>query len=346
MKKVSCFFVFLFLFAFFSYSQNSAENPAVFGTQVMVPRDVFIGDSGQIQYSFRTPIDFFSMADSSKIKDETLSLEFSSEDLLENPDDCLVTNAVLVRNGVNYNLCITIIPWKTGAIKFKEFSLEKICAGAKDLPQNSEFKIQLAPVFILSLVEKLGVKDVKPPLGPLLLPNTSYFLWIAVVLISLVFIFACIVLLQLPYILKKIRSMREQFEFYRNAKRTKKKLFMLLKKKLGDRDFSENWQLIMRSYLEFRFSNSFCSVPGKRIAEKIHSIMGDLMDASVSEAVENLSCFFIRTDYIRFAGGSIDSRRLPVEMYQASFVKNEKKSMISETCKIIELLEKGGETNV
>lgn len=118
MKKNLCFVFSLCFFIQFLVAQNPNENTAAFGTQVMVPRDVFIGDSGQIQYSFRTPIDFFSFADPSMIKDEVLSLNISSSDFLENPDDCLVTKSVLVRNGVNYNLCITIIPWKTGTIKF------------------------------------------------------------------------------------------------------------------------------------------------------------------------------------------------------------------------------------
>ena len=49
----------------------------------------------------------------------------------------------------------------------------------------------------------------------------------------------------------------------------------------------------------------------------------------------------MRTDYIRFASGSIDSKLLPAETHQALFVENEKKSMVAETYKIIDLLEKG-----
>ncbi|HBP09538.1 MULTISPECIES: hypothetical protein [unclassified Treponema] len=342
MKKNLCFIFGLCFFIQFFAAQNSNENTAAFGTQVMVPRDVFIGDSGQIQYSFRTPVDFFSFADSSMIKDEVLSLNLSSKELLENPDDCLVTKSVLVRNGVNYNLCITIIPWKTGTIKFKEFNLEKFCRGQKKNEVESvDFKIQLAPVTILSLVEKLEVKNLKSPQAPLLLPNTNYFLWIALFLVAGFFSLSCIVLIRLPHILKKLKFLKEQFELYRNAKRTKKKLSALLKKKIDDKDFCEKWQLAMREYLEFRFAVSFCSVPGKNVGAKIFDITSGLVGEKVCEAIESLSCFFVRTDYIRFASGSIDSKLLPAETHQALFVKNEKKSMIVETCKIIDLLEKG-----
>ena len=64
MKKNLCFVFSLCFFIQFLVAQNPNENTAAFGTQVMVPRDVFIGDSGQIQYSFRTPIDFFSFGKS------------------------------------------------------------------------------------------------------------------------------------------------------------------------------------------------------------------------------------------------------------------------------------------
>ena len=341
MKKNLCFIFGLCFFIQFLAAQNPNENTTAFGTQVMVPRDVFIGDSGQIQYSFRTPIDFFSFADSSMIKDEILSLNLSSKELLENPDDCLVTKSVLVRNGVNYNLCITIIPWKTGTIKFKEFSLEKFCRGQNSNQENVDFRIQLAPVTILSLVEKLEVKNLKSPQAPLLLPNTNYFLWIAGFLLTGFFSLSCIVLIRLPHILKKLKFLREQFELYRNAKRTKKKLSALLKKKIDDKDFCEKWQLAMREFLEFRFAVSFCSVPGKNVGAKIFDILNGLAGEKVCEAIESLSCFFVRTDYIRFASGSIDSKLLPAETHQALFVKNEKKSMVAETCKIIDLLEKG-----
>lgn len=342
MKKNICF-VFGLCFLIHSLAaQNSVETTAAFGTQVMVPRDVFIGDSGQIQYSFRTPVDFFSFADSSMIKDETLSLNLSSSDFLENPADCLVTKSVLVRNGVSYNLCITIIPWKTGTIKFKEFSLEKFCRGKNSGQQeNVDFRIQLAPVTILSLVEKLEVKNLRTPQAPILLPNTNYFLWIAGFFIAGFFSLSCIVLIRLPHILKKLKLLREQFELYRNAKRTKKKLSLLLRKKIDDKDFCEKWQLALRKYLEFRFAVSFCSVSGKNIGAKIFDIMNGLAGAGVSEAIESLVCLFVRTDYIRFAAGSIDSSLLPAETHQALFVKGEKKSMVLETCRIIDLLEKG-----
>ena len=83
----------------------------------------------------------------------------------------------------------------------------------------------------------------------------------------------------------------------------------------------------------------FCA--RKKVGAKIFDILNGLAGEKVCEAIESLSCFFVRTDYIRFASGSIDSKLLPLETHQALFVENEKKSMVAETYKIIDLLEKG-----
>ena len=61
---------------------------------------------------------------------EVLELNLTADDLVTDPESCTVTRAVLTRNGVNYNLCITIIPWKVGGIEFKTFDLASFCSAA------------------------------------------------------------------------------------------------------------------------------------------------------------------------------------------------------------------------
>lgn len=337
MKKYISIFLF-FVLAFSGLAQSLDENKDDSSMQVLVPRDVFIGDSGQIQYSFRSPVDFFVFKENIS-SNEVIEINLRAEDFLEDPLSCLVTKTTLSRTGINYNLCITFVPWKTGIIKFKKFNLEKICLGEKE-NSSADFDIVLSSVMILSLAEKLGVTTLKPPKAPEVLPYTNYYVWIFLVLAVIFFSFFCIVIIKLPEILRKWKELKIKISFYKNAVKTKRHLNMLLKKKLEDADFAELWQSILREYLEYRFKTSFASVTGKNIEYKIMSVTGNFMSEKQEQAVENLTSSFIRTNYIRFASGSIDSKMLPIEEHQAGFLKDEKKLLIQSTHRIIDAFEK------
>lgn len=332
MKKL--LFALFFTFSMFSITaQNSTEEGNNSTLQVMVPRDVFIGDSGQIQYSFRSPVDFFAFNENSQ-SSETMEINLQASDFLEDPSSCLVSKTTLSRSGVNYNLCITIIPWKTGMIKFRKFNLEKICSREKE-NTSQDYDVELAPVIILSLAEKLGATTLRPPESPLLLPHTNYYLWFFIIFAVILFSLLCVAAIRLPDIIKKWKQLKVKFGFYKNALRTKRLINNLMRKKIDDSEFALEWQKIIRSYLEYRFRASFASVTGKNIAAKIERITGGMLDESRETAVEELTALFVRTDYIRFAAGSIDSRLQP-----ASFLEDEKKSSISATHKIIDAFEK------
>lgn len=326
--------------SFFSLGAQSTVNEEEESTlQVMVPRDVFIGDSGQIQYSFRSPVDFFAFKENNAAVNETIDIDLGPQDFLDDPESCLVQKTTLSRNGINYNLCITFVPWKTGLIKFKEFNLEEICTREKE-NVSADFNVNLAPVMILSLAEKLGAKTLRPPKPPVVLPNTNYFLWFFLVLAVMLFSLLCIAVIRLPELVRKYRAFRKKLEFYKNAVRTKRLLNILLKKKISDSEFCESWQKIVRAYLEFRFKISFASVTGRNIEKKIQTVTGGYMTDRQEENIDLLTSLFVRTDYIRFAEGSIDSKMLPMEEHQASFLKGEKKSMISSMHGIIDTFEK------
>lgn len=336
MKKIFLALIFL-AFIFPCSAQNSEKENNDSTLQVMVPRDVFIGDSGQIQYSFRCPVDFFAFSESSS--NEVLEINLKAEDFLEDPLSCLVKKTTLSRTGINYNLCITFIPWKTGIIKFRKFNLEEICRKEKG-KVSADFNIELSPVVILSLAEKLGATTLRPAKAPEVLPYTNYYVWFFIVLAVILFSLFCTAIIKLPEILRKWKEIKTKISFYKNAVKTKRHLNILLRKKIPDADFSEQWQIILREYLEYRFKSPFASVTGKNIEYKIYKITGGMMSEKQEKAVEELTAHFVRTNYIRFASGSIDSKMLPAEEHQAGFVNGEKKSLILSTHKIIDAFEK------
>lgn len=339
----------LFLIPLQVFSQEESSDTEEAPVQVMVPRDVFIGDSGQIQYSFRSPIDFFSFASPSLINDEVLNLQLAPEDFLVDTESCLVKQCSLIRNGINYNLCITIIPWITGEIKFKEFNLTKICRikpnetqeeiEAKEVvEQGSDFPVMLSSITILSLAEKLNEQNLRNPKSPLLMPGTNYIiLGILIFLVVMLFVF-CLVVVKFQQILRHIHILKASYSSMKNVYMTRNKFRKLMKSKVDDQTFAQRWQRIMRLYLRYRFNESFDSVTGKMITAKLDDITGGFLYEMVPEAFDELTSLFVRTDYIRFAYGSIDSRT-----NKAGFGENERQELVERSKAIIDSFEKGEE---
>lgn len=338
LKKIFLAFTAVFLLASEnSFSQRKDDD----AKQTLIPRDLFIGDRGIIRYSFTSPIDFFSVAGIEK--KDSFTMQIDPEIFIADPESCTVEKINFTRNGVDYFLDFEIIPWKTGEIRFRNFDLMRVCmkANGESDSVGGEFLVRLESIKILSLADKLGAKILRPSEGPLLVPGTSYIIW-TLVAVSLAALTAlCIFLLRLPYFLRRISVLKRRFSLYKNASSAKRKLRILAKKKLTDKDFAQEFQIVVKKYLEFRFGTSFASVTGKNFINAIEDIVGGELPDEILGALEDMTQIFVRMNYIRFAQGSIDSKLLPREKYEAAFVGDEKSVTLKKMTGIIDILEKG-----
>src|SRR5574344_1273824 len=75
--------------------------------QVLAPKEVFVGDTAQINYTFRSAVDFFALADSKSIAGDKLSLSVSQTPFTELGGQCTVSSAELLREDLTYTLVIT-----------------------------------------------------------------------------------------------------------------------------------------------------------------------------------------------------------------------------------------------
>src|SRR5574344_668313 len=128
MKKI------IFLLIFMMSALLFAEESSV--VQILVPKQVYVGDTAEIQYVFRSDVDFFSEQQSSGAKKNSLDLVTDCSAFASRADDCLVKSAVLERNGYEYTLILTIIPWKSGMLDFPPFDLRDLAV--RSLSRNSE----------------------------------------------------------------------------------------------------------------------------------------------------------------------------------------------------------------
>ena len=339
MKKLLLSLAVLFAAVFNFYAQDS-EN----ASQVLLPLDVYVGDHAEIRYTFRSAIDFFS-------GDKDIEKKDLLNPFLGLDDKFTVVKAELYRNEMEYTVRFVIIPWKVGNISFPPFDLNKALGINKD-EQNAEnntegqvisepeFFVALYPVQIKSIVEKTDNHQMMPPVPPIIIPGTTYVIF----LIALAFIIFLILffrfLLKFQTIKQKWYNYLRRMAFKKNAEDALKKIRKLCRNtKASDIEFCSTLQNITRNYLEFRFDYKFTAVSSSGIRKAFEKIcLGDI-PSGIAYSVEDLAAMFVRTDYIRYAHDSIDSQLYPPVEHQAALVKTERKSLSDMVIKAIDCFE-------
>lgn len=342
MKKI-IFLMLIFLTSFSLFAQNVINPNDATVQQILIPKEVFVGDTVNLKYSFRTTVDLFALADKSKIKNDTIVIDPENKQLELYKKFCTIKNIQLIRNGLNYTIDIIFIPWQTGELDFAKLDLTAILA-EDDVSSEVHFYVDFAPVTVDSLSEYLGVTTLRPPAPPVTVPGTNYWIWSIIILILVILILAGMLSAKMPKIIAAWERWKKMAGYSRNARNAVASLRKLSRKKnCSDKDFGELWQKILRIYLNYRFNYSFNSVPGSLVSDTIRTVTGDMFTDTQQIAIETLSQYFTRTDYIRYAQGSIDSNELPVEEHKAVFADGERKKIYKDTVEVISTLEKNPE---
>ena len=308
-------------------------------TQTLIPREVFIGDDAQILYTFTAPADFFAWTHERPSKDGPLPLDISLPQFKSAEPNCTVHSAALERSGNTCTLRINITAWKNGTVEFEPFDLYEAVPWQDENP-HAPLIIALEPVEIASITQKLGAFSLRPPMPPISLPGTNYILWSLMVLLTLVLLMTGLCALKFRKIMARIHGMTVRLGFYRNARAARKKLIRLSRAGTGDQDFCGEWQGIMRAYIKSRLGMDICGIPSSFIFREINGRTAGLMSGKMQDAAQELGSLFIRTDYIRYAQGSLDSQLLPREEHAAALNVSEREKIIKSTLGIIAVMER------
>ncbi len=297
--------------------------------QVLSPKEVFVGDTAEISYTFYSPI-AFPMGES-----DSVTIAFP-EQFFEGSSYTL-KGGILRRMGNQYRLSVMFTPWKAGSLDIPPFDLLTLLA-----PDASGYEIDLAPVIVASLVEKTGKKTIQPPYPPILIPGTIYVLYFCGIIILILVILLFRILLNLDSV---IRSFSD-FSAFINRTKNKCQALRALKKalksssRMSDSEFAEAVEKSMRKYLVQRFDQAFESLTTNKLLLHFYELTGDTLSVGQSISVENLANIFVRLDYIRFAQNSLDSMRLPENQYKAAFDTGEKEHTVKSLQEIISFFER------
>lgn len=324
-------------------SRNASLNLAMEDVnQILIPKEVYVGDTAELRFSFNAPVDLFAGVPAEKINDGELLL--STENPAFKMQNYDVKQISLRLIGRTYTLSLVFVPWVTGSIKFPPFDLNALIHSETkvSIPEelaDKPFVIELQNVEVLSLVEKYDVITLRPPLPPSLLPGTNYIVWSLIILLVLLIFAVIFVLAKFPMLSEKFYSLSDSLAHVKNARQAKHKIRALLKKNCSDAEFAQQWQAITRKYLSARFSTPFNSIATNSIAKRIMNVTGNFMSGEQEDSVISLTSLFTRTDYIRFAKDSIDSKLLPAEEHEAAFYPGEKEVIVKLTITAISNLE-------
>lgn len=136
---------------------------------ILIPQQVFVGDSAE----FLFPIDALQSFDPSILMSGSFKIDKIKQNTMMD-----ITSIQIKKQKTKEYISINFTPWETGSVFFPSLAE----AGIYDsMPQ----------VFISSILETAKVEVIQPPRPPLLLPGTSYLLYL-IASVSGVFIFTSI----------------------------------------------------------------------------------------------------------------------------------------------------------
>ena len=283
--------------------------------QILVPMQVFIGDDAELRCTFNSNSSAIKkLIDNSK--DGSVELTISDFEKPIESSEYDISQITLELKGVDfYQLQISFNPWKVGKIQFPSINI-------------ADEILDFSPIQIMSIVEQTNTSSLKESISPLLLPNTSYKI------LGFIIAFVVFILLMIRIFMKRnkihffINSQKIKYRNKKNRTRTIKVLQkLLLQEEINDIEFAENFQQIMRRYLQIHFDYPFSNCVTSQMEEAFSIISKNLFSVEKNESFMKLVSFFVRTDYIRFSGKGI-------------CIQNERQEIIESTKKIIQVLER------
>lgn len=330
--------LFVFTLCTVSLSAQNAQN------QVVIPKQIFVGDSAELKITFSSPVDFFANihTDNRNTKRQqnrngTDAIELTAQNFTRKIDgaEYTIKKITLEKSAANrqdtgqqsYVFSIIFTPWKTGEIKIPPYNLGEAFGFEND------FLITPSTIEIDSILKQKNINpNFAPSKGPVLIPGTTYKIYFQIILIIVLLVAFIRVLIKWHDVNLFFKNVKLKLLYRRNKKSTVKVLNKLCESKNTDREIADIIQIVMRNYLQVRFDYPFTKSATNELMKGFDEIYCGLLDDAKADAVEDLTGIFIRTDFVRYGK-------------DGQFESGEKNRMICELLKIIETLENTKEQN-
>ena len=277
---------------------------------VVLPRDVFVGDEMEIRCTFSCDVDLLPEND------------FSSDIKMDDIPDMTVKSVSLQRAGASYMLSMLCIPWSLGDIEIPPILLYGKSEENNDnendsssIPEETRIFLDVPAVTIKSIVNYTGASDLRPSKAPLLIPGTTWVIYILSIIGITVLVTLVIILIKFRSFRKKVHAVVSACLVVKNYHSLKYQLRKLMKgkKPVTDAQFADIVSHLIREYISCRFAYNFRSETPAGVVEAFERITCGLFSVEVGEAVQELAEVLIRCDYIRFSGDAGENGALSAE---------------------------------
>ena len=288
--------------------------------QVLVPRQVYIGDSAELKCSFETDSVLFRNIVAQKGQIE-LSNEFFINQIDEEKYD--IKSVSISSSGYNtYVLTVSFVPWRTGNLSFPAFDM-----GASLNSDAEVYVMGFQDFEVISITKTESLSKLRDIQSPLLLPGTTYKIYGLIILLLILFALMVRIIMKRKALAFFFKNEVLLWKYKKNKKATIKQLLKLEQvKTMTDSQIAREIQKITRSYLEFRFDYPFTKLVSSEIMEGFNKATCNLMSDKKIFAAEEIVRIFVRTDYVRYGEN-------------VSFKREEKHQLISALINSIEVLE-------
>lgn len=290
-----CLACVLCLCALSLYAQNTS----------LVPKDVYVGDEAEIHFNFAWEGNLFP-AD----KEQSAS-SFNSANVEENLRDAYTITSMHLTSSTNgYVLVIVFIPWKVGFLDIPPFDLSMTF----DI-ETKPLLIDIPEVYIQSIVEKTGEKNIRPPIGPVIIPGTTYVVLGIVVVIFLLCVLGIVLLNRITVAKTWIKNFFHQIWATPNFRKATRNLILLEKQspKLDNAIFAAKLSVIIRLYLEGRFAYPFTAETTSSLMTVFNRLFAGTASNKTEDYLQNLYEVCARCDFLHYAGSEAERAPLNAE---------------------------------
>ncbi|HZK19745.1 MAG TPA: hypothetical protein VFC68_03360 [Treponemataceae bacterium] len=323
MKKL-VFFVVITQFLFIARAQSVS----------LIPPEVFVADTAEIRYTFSCVYPLCSLQAPLKLSGaDFTTAAWKNEAIiaLEALKNFDVLSAILIKNDDtdNYTFIVEIVPWITGALDIPPFDVVSVFKKADSSLTYPALIIDIPPVSIKSILTKTQKTTIQAPAGPLVIPGTTWIVYLVVIIVIILFFLLVLALLRFKHIQKWVLTIQHRLFLSKNYRRTVKKLMALQKNifRSGPKFFAVEVSGEIRQYLQNRFGVHFTAIETSKLYSTLDEITAGTASKTALTAMEDLQAVCFRLDYIKFS-------RIDESVFEDDF-----KTMIESVCSSIAYFE-------
>ncbi len=292
----------------------------------LVPKEVYVGDEAEIRFAFDWDGTLFEDNASSIATIVTSSTIDESLDA-----DYTIKTMQLFPSQTGYVLSVLFIPWKTGNLDLEPFDLATVF----DIKPPSLF-IDIPEVHIKSMLSEANEKELRPSIAPVIIPGTTYVLIALVVIVLLVCVGIIIVIVRIQSIRSWVISFMGKIWASSNFKKASRDMIILSKMALTmeSKEFAAKLSLIIRTYLEGRFSHPFTAETTSSFFIIFNDLFAGTASTKANDFLQDLYEICVRCDFLHYAGS---------ETEKAPLTKPEIDSLLERTKNAFIFFEKDGD---